>query len=56
MNLMEDRKSEELKDYPMALDAAEYSSEEISPVLGRLIWALNRMIEKSAKGKGKSKK
>jgi hypothetical protein len=40
----------------MVLDAAEYFGEEISPILRRVIWTLNRMIEKSAKGKGKSKK
>jgi hypothetical protein len=26
----------------MVLDAAEYFGEEISPILGRVIWALNR--------------
>jgi len=43
------RKSEELKDYPMVLDLKEYTEADISPVKGRVIWVLNRLIEKPKK-------
>ncbi len=43
----EDRKSDELKDYPMVLDLKEYEHEELTPIRGRVIWVLNRLIEKS---------
>jgi phage repressor protein C with HTH and peptisase S24 domain len=55
-NNTEDRKTEEPKDYPMALNAVEYSSEQISSVVSQVIWVLNRMIEKPEKGTKKSKK
>jgi len=45
----EDRKTEDLKDYPMVLNLEEYGEEDISPVCGRVIWVLNRMIEKKKK-------
>lgn len=45
----EDRKSEDLKDFPMVLNLKEYAEEDISPVCGRVIWILNRMIEKNKK-------
>jgi len=45
----EDRKTEDLKDYPMVLNLKEYAEEDISPVCGRVIWVLNRMIEKNKK-------
>jgi len=46
---LEDRKSEDLKDFPMVLNLKEYEEEDISPVCGRVIWILNRMIEKKNK-------
>jgi len=45
----EDRKTEELRDYPMVLDLKEYTEADISPVRGRVIWVLNRLIEKPKK-------
>ncbi|MHA1274633.1 MAG: S24/S26 family peptidase, partial [Promethearchaeota archaeon] len=45
----EARKTEELRDYPMVLDLKEYTEADISPVRGRVIWVLNRLIEKSKK-------
>ena len=42
----EDRKTEDLKDYPMVLNLEEYGEEDISPVCGRVIWVLNRLIAK----------
>lgn len=47
----EDRKTEELRDYPMVLDLKEYTEADISPVRGRVIWVLNRLIEKPKKKK-----
>lgn len=41
----EDRKTENLKDFPMVLNLKEYSEEGISPVCGRVIWILNKIIE-----------
>ena len=41
-----DRKSEDLRDFPMVLNLEEYGEEDISPVCGRVIWVLNRMIAK----------
>ena len=49
----EDRKTEELKDYPMVLNLQEYTEADISPVRGRVIWVLNRLIEKPKKHKKK---
>jgi hypothetical protein len=48
----EDRKTEELKDFPMVLNLKEYEHEDISPIRGRVIWALNRLIEKSNEEEG----
>jgi len=45
----EDRKTEELRDYPMVLDLKEYTEADISPIRGRVIWVLNRLIEKPKK-------
>ena len=47
----EARKTEELRDYPMVLDLKEYTEADISPVRGRVIWVLNRLIEKPKKKK-----
>jgi hypothetical protein len=47
----EDRKTEELRDYPMVLDLKEYSEADISPSRGRVFWVLNRLIEKPKKKK-----
>ena len=47
----EDRKTEDLKDFPMVLDLQEYSDEDVSPVCGRVIWVLNRLIEQGKKKK-----
>ena len=45
----EARKTEELRDYPMVLDLKEYTEADISPIRGRVIWVLNRLIEKPKK-------
>ena len=42
----EDRKTEHLKDFPMVLNLKEYGHDGVSPVRGRVIWVLNRLIEK----------
>lgn len=42
----EDRETEELKDFPMVINLREYEHEDISPIRGRVIWVLNRFIEK----------
>lgn len=42
----EDRKSEELRDFPMVIDCKEYEEGEHPwPIRGRVIWILNRLIE-----------
>jgi phage repressor protein C with HTH and peptisase S24 domain len=41
----EARKSEELRDYPQAVEL----NEDVSVIRGRVIWILNRLIEKPAK-------
>lgn len=43
----EDRKTEELRDYPMVLDLKEYTEAYISPIRGLVIWVLIRLIEKA---------
>jgi hypothetical protein len=45
----EDRKAEDLKDFPMVLNLKEYEHDGVSPVRGRVIWVLNRLIEKPKK-------
>jgi len=45
----EDRKTDDLKDFPMVLNLKEYEHDDVSPIRGRVIWVLNRMIEKSEK-------
>ncbi len=42
----EDRRSEELREFPMAIDCKENEDEEHPwPIRGRVIWILNRLIE-----------
>ncbi|MCJ7746920.1 MAG: hypothetical protein MUP27_04185 [Desulfobacterales bacterium] len=43
------RKTEELKDFPMVLSLKDYEAEEICPIRGRVIWVLNRLVEKPKK-------
>lgn len=46
----EDRKSEELKDFPMVIDCKEHEEADHPwPIRGRVIWVLNRFIEEPKK-------
>lgn len=47
----EDRKSEELRDFPMVIDCKEHEGDQGSPwpIRGRVIWVLNRFIEEPKK-------
>jgi signal peptidase I len=45
----EDRNAEDLQDFPMVLNLEEYERDDVSPVRGRMIWVLNRLIEKPKK-------
>ena len=45
----EDRKTEDLKDFPMFLNSKKYEHDDVSPVRGRVIWVLNRLKEKPRK-------
>ncbi|MCX7974065.1 MAG: helix-turn-helix domain-containing protein [Candidatus Aminicenantes bacterium] len=46
----EDRKSEELKDFPMVIDCKEHEEGDHPwPIRGRVIWVLNRFIEEPKK-------
>lgn len=43
----EDRKSEELQDFPMVIDCRDNEeADHVWPIRGRVIWVLNRLIEK----------
>ncbi len=42
-----ERASGDLKEYPRVLNLKDYEQRGISPVRGRVIWALNRLQEKS---------
>jgi len=46
----QDRKSEELRDFPMVIDCKEYEEGDHPwPIRGRVIWVLNRFIEEPKK-------
>jgi len=46
----QDRKSEELRDFPMVIDCKEYEEGDYPwPIRGRVIWVLNRFIEEPKK-------
>ena len=46
----EDRKTEELRDFPMVIDCKENDEEDHPwPIRGRVIWVLNRFIEEPKK-------
>lgn len=47
----EDRKTEELRDFPMVIDCKEHADDQDQPwpIRGRVIWVLNRLIEEPKK-------